>query len=151
VAIDFAKTVLDFGGPGFWDLVHSVRSAALDAAGQHGEPLVLHTSCYSHPEDLPLVEEFERVLAKHEGALLPVFVTCRRETLEKRVSLPDRVQLGKLASRQALGDFLEKWNLIALPRPNCLIVDSDALSPADAAREIVRHFGLSTGRIEVVQ
>jgi hypothetical protein len=145
VAIDFAKTVIDFGAPGFWDLVHSVRSAALDAAAQHGEPLVLHTSCYSHPQDLHVVEEFERVLAKRAGELLPVYVKCRRETLAERVVSPDRVELGKLATREALTDFLGRWNLVALPRPNCLTVDSDLLSAGDAALEIVRHFGLSPG------
>jgi hypothetical protein len=143
VAIDFAKTVIDFGHPDFWDLVHLVRSAALDAAGKHGEPLILHTSCYSHPEDLPVVEEFERVLAKHAGELLPVYVTCRRETLDERVSRPDRVQLEKLASRESLADFIGRWNLVALPRPNCLTIDSDLLSAGDAALEIVHHFGLS--------
>ena len=64
-AVDFARTVIDFDGPGFWDLVHSARMAALEKAAQHGVGLVVLTSCYSHPEDLPLVEDFERVLARH--------------------------------------------------------------------------------------
>ena len=31
-AIDFARTMFDFGVPGFWDLVHEVRLSARDAA-----------------------------------------------------------------------------------------------------------------------
>jgi hypothetical protein len=31
-AIDVARTVFDFGAPGFWSLVHTVRSSVLDAA-----------------------------------------------------------------------------------------------------------------------
>jgi hypothetical protein len=147
VAIDYAKTVLDFDGPGFWDLVHSVRLAALDAAGRHGQPLVLHTSCYSHPEDLPLVEGFERIVQNHGGELLPVFVTCRRETLDARVGLPDRMELRKLTSRERLADFLAAWNLTAVPRPNCLTIDSDLFSPEQAAEEIVRRFRLSAGDV----
>src|SRR5215207_6491569 len=97
-ALDFARTVLDFDGPGFWDLVHAARVIALDNAAEHGVPLVVYTSCYSHPENLPLVEDFERVLARHGGLLLPVFLACSRQTLEERVGAPDRVQRRKISS-----------------------------------------------------
>src|SRR5882757_4359875 len=45
-AIDLARTVFDFGAPGFWELVHSVRCSAIDAAAQHGVSLVVTTFCY---------------------------------------------------------------------------------------------------------
>ena len=31
-AIDLARTIFEFGAPGFWELVHSVRYAAFDTA-----------------------------------------------------------------------------------------------------------------------
>ena len=40
-AIDLARTVFDFGAPGFWDLVHRVRTSAIDAADAHGVSLVV--------------------------------------------------------------------------------------------------------------
>jgi hypothetical protein len=64
-AVDFARTLIDFDGPGFWDLVHAARMVALGKAAEHGVPLVIQTSCYSHPDDLPLVEDFETVLRQH--------------------------------------------------------------------------------------
>jgi hypothetical protein len=30
-AIDLARTVFDFGAPGFWELVHSVRCSAIES------------------------------------------------------------------------------------------------------------------------
>jgi hypothetical protein len=42
-AIDFARTIFEFGAPGFWELVHQIRLAALEAAAQHGVPLVVIT------------------------------------------------------------------------------------------------------------
>ncbi|HEY6926552.1 MAG TPA: hypothetical protein VI653_23915, partial [Steroidobacteraceae bacterium] len=84
-AVDFARTVLDFDAPGFWELVHSARIIALEKAAEHGVLLVVQTSCYSHPQDLPLLEDFERVLDRHGGLLLPVFLSCSRRTLEERV------------------------------------------------------------------
>lgn len=141
-AVDFARTVLDFDGPGFWDLVHAARLVALEKAAQHGTRLVVQTSCYSHPEDLPLVEDFERVLTRHGGRLLPVFLSCSRTTLEARVGSADRVARRKVTSREGLDRCLSRWNLVPVPRANCLTIDTDAASPADAAGAIVTHFEL---------
>jgi hypothetical protein len=132
--VDFARTVLAFDAPGFWELVHAARMVALEKAAQHGAGLVVQTSCYSHPEDLPLVEDFERVLARHGGVLLPVFLMCSRKTLEERVGSADRVARRKVASREGLDQCLSRWNLVPVPRANCLTVDTDTMSPADAAR-----------------
>ena len=52
-AIDLARTVFDFGAPGFWELVHSVRYAAFDAAAANGVALVVATFCYAEPDDRP--------------------------------------------------------------------------------------------------
>ena len=142
-AVDFARTVLDFDAPGFWDLVHAARMLALGKAAEHGARLVVQTSCYSHPEDLPLVEDFERVLARHGGALLPVFLTCSRKTLEERVGSADRVARRKVASREGLERCLSRWNIVPVPRSNCLTIDTDETTPADAARLIVAHVGLT--------
>jgi hypothetical protein len=142
-AVDFARTVFDFDAPGFWDLVHSARILALEQATKHGVPLVVQTSCYSHPEDLPLLEDFERVLDRHGGILLPVFLSCSRRTLEERVVAPDRIQRRKVTSKEGLDKCLARWNLVPVPRPNCYTVDTDAATPAEAAAAIVAHFGLA--------
>ena len=115
-AVDFARTVIDFDAPGFWDLVHSARIIALEKAAAHGVPLVVQTSCYSHPEDLPLLEHFERVLSGHGGLLLPVFLSCSRRTLEERVGAPDRVQQRKVTSKEGLDRCLSRWNLVPVLR-----------------------------------
>src|SRR3954469_7549887 len=66
-AIDFARTIFDFGAPGFWELVHEVRLSALDAASRHGVPLAVATFCYSDPGDRPQVEQFEATVKRHGG------------------------------------------------------------------------------------
>lgn len=143
-AVDFARTVIDFDAPGFWNLVHSARVLALEKAAEQNVPLVVQTSCYSHPEDLPLVEHFERVLNRYGGLLLPVFLACSRRTLEARVGAPDRVQRRKVTSKEGLAECLSRWNLVSIPRTNCYTVDTDAATPAEAAAAIVAHFGLET-------
>src|SRR4051812_33713171 len=71
-AIDFARTIFEFGAPGFWELIHDVRLAAIGAAARQDLPLVVMTFCYSHPEDLQFFEAFEGLVREKGGELLPV-------------------------------------------------------------------------------
>lgn len=73
VLIDFAKSVLEFGAPGFFDLVRESRILAIRHAVRRNVPLVLITSCYSEPEDRPQ----PRVSASHGYS---DFVYCHQAT-----------------------------------------------------------------------
>jgi hypothetical protein len=140
--IDFARTVFDFGAPGFWELVEEVRLAALKAAVAHGVPLAVATHCYSDPHDVAEFERFEAIVGSHGGEVLPVHLTCSDAELARRIGNADRVERRKLASMQGLERFRASWNLVAVPRANCLHLDTSALAPEAAADKIVRHFGL---------
>ena len=141
-AIDLARTMFDFGAPGFWELVHGVRYSALDAAAEYGVPLVVMTFCYAEPDDLPQFEKFEEIMQRHGGELLPVFVHCSREEAMRRVGNPDRVERRKMTSGEGLGKYLDDNDFTSVPRADCLKLDTGA-KPADTtAREIIAHFGL---------
>jgi hypothetical protein len=140
-AIDFARTVFDFGAPGFWELVHSVRSSAIEAAKAHGVSLLVTTFCYVEPDDRVQYGDFEAIMQRHGGELLPVFLHCAREEAVRRVGNPDRVERRKITSAEGLNRDLDRYNLSPVPRPDCLLLDTEA-RPADAtAKEIVRHLG----------
>jgi len=141
-AIDLALTLFEFGAPGFWELVHSVRYSAIDAAAEHGVPLVVTTFCYVEPDDLPQFEKVEQIVQQRGGELLPVFLHCSREENLHRAGNPDRVERRKLTSREILNADLDRYQFSPVPRPDCLTLDTEA-RPADAsAREIINHFGL---------
>jgi hypothetical protein len=73
-AIDVARTVFDFGAPGFWELVQVVRASVLDAAAERCTPLAVMTFVYVEPDDLPIFEQFESVVQGRGGKTLPVFL-----------------------------------------------------------------------------
>ena len=141
-AIDFARTAFDFGAPGFWSLVHAGRLTALDAAAENGIPLVVTTSCYSEPHDRALFEQFEAVLARHGGEVLPVFLCCSKEEAKRRVGNADRVERRKIASANGLDDFTSRWNIAPVPRVNCLVLDTESEAPAAVAGRVIRYFAL---------
>ncbi len=141
-AIDLARTVFDFGAPGFWGLVHNVRCAALDAAAEQGVSLVVTTFCYAEPDDRPQYEDFEAITQRRGGELLPVFLHCSRAEAVRRIGNPDRVERRKMTSAEALLRDLELYNLSPVPRADCLKLDTEVRSAEATAREIVSHFGL---------
>jgi len=144
-AIDLARTMFDFGAPGFWELVHAVRLAALGAAAAYGVDLVVTTFCYDEPNDRAQFEDFEAIMRRHGGELLPVFLHCSRAEATRRVGNPDRVERRKMTSADSLRQYLDDNNFAPVPRSDCLKLDTE-VRPAEAtAEEIVRQFGLSSG------
>jgi hypothetical protein len=141
-AIDLARTIFEFGAPGFWELVHNVRYASFDAAGEHGIGLVVTTYCYAEPDDRPEFERFEEVVQRHGGKLLPVFLHCSRDEALRRVSNPDRFERRKMTSAEALNKYLDDHKFTSVPRAGCLVLNTETRSVEATAREIVRHFGL---------
>jgi len=100
------------------------------------------TFCYADPEDRPQFAAFEAIMQRNGGDLLPVFLHCSREQALQRVGNADRVERRKMTSATSLIKFLDDNNFTAVPRADCLTLDT-ALRTAEAtAREIVSHFGL---------
>jgi hypothetical protein len=139
-AIDLALTVFEFGAPGFWELVHDVRCSAIDAAAEHGVPLLVTTFCYAEPDDRVQFGQFEEIVQRHGGELLPVFLHCSREEALRRVGNPDRVARRKISSGDHLIRDLDRYDLTAVPRPDCVRLDTGTNAAEVTAQKIVRHF-----------
>ena len=101
-AIDLARTIFEFGAPGSWELVHDVRLSAIEAAAEHGVPLLVTTFCYAQPEDREQFGQIEAIVQRDGGELLPVFLHCSREEALRRVGHPDRVARRKISSGEYL-------------------------------------------------
>lgn len=136
LSIDLARPVLDFEDPGFWPLVDELRLACVRAAAKSDRDALIYTSCYDHPIDLPVVEEFEEALEREGGRLLPVYLRCDPIELERRVGNPDRREVGKITSIPKLRHTLAEWNCIAMPRENCITVDTSSGTPRESAAAI---------------
>jgi hypothetical protein len=141
-AIDVARCVFEFHAPGFWELVHHVRVSVLTAAAGQNVPLVVTTTCYSDPDDLPAFEQFETIVRSHGGQVLPVFLHCSMAEAIRRVGNADRVERRKTCSAEGLQRVLASNNIAPVPRADCLRLDSEARTADATAIEIIRHFGL---------
>lgn len=95
-SIDLALTIMDFGAPGFWDLVYDLRLRVLEAAAQSDLPCLITTACYIHPKDLALYEDWETLIARHGGRIRPIHLHADPDTLRQRIVSADRAKRGKL-------------------------------------------------------
>jgi hypothetical protein len=141
-AIDVARTIFDFGAPGFWELVQTVRMSVLDAAASEQIALLVMTFVYVEPDDLVTFRQFEAIVQRHGGQLLPVFLQCSTDEIARRIGNADRVARKKMISEQSARDFISRHHVWAVPRPDCLLLDSETNDADTNANSIIRHFGI---------
>jgi hypothetical protein len=60
-----------------------------------------------------------------------------------RVSAPERAARRKISTAKGLESFLAQYDLVPVPRADCLTLDSAAKSADETAQDIVCHFGLA--------
>jgi len=142
LAIDVARPFFEFGSEEFWRLVGDVRLLCVRAAAA-AQSTVVYTSCYDHPADLPLFEELERVVRQGGGVVRPVYLQCSIAELERRVTEPSRVQMGKVRTVVGLHAQLRRWNCVGVPRASCITIVTDSRTPAECAEEVIAALGLS--------
>ena len=145
-AIDVARTVFEFGTPEFWELVQATRVLVLESASKRDLPLLVMTFVYVDPADLPTFEQFEAIVQRGGDQLLPVFLECSVDEIVRRVGNNDRVMKNKMTSEKNARDFIDKYRVGPSPRPNCLVLNSEARSAEVNAQEIIRHYGLADHR-----
>lgn len=141
-AIDFARNVMDLSQPGFWELVFAVREHALSAAAIHNVPLLIATACFTDPGDIRWLEDYTVLLTATQSELLPVWLECPTEELERRLGSPERVARGKLTDVDAFRAFMDGGRIVPVPQPNLMRIDTTSTSPEEAAASIVAHFSL---------
>lgn len=142
LTIDAARPFFEFGTENFWNLVREIRLTCLRIAAKHCRKSVIYTSCYSHPHDLVFFEQIEQIFNQSGGEVIPIYLRCEIEELERRVSDSSRVELGKIRTVESLHKNLNKWNCIAVPRDNCITLITDNKTPSQCAREIIDLLGL---------
>ncbi|OLV18019.1 hypothetical protein [Deinococcus marmoris] len=91
----------------------------------------------SGPAALQLVRN---LAAARDVRYIPVWLECDVEELERRLSLPERLERAKLRDPAILRETLRTSGMLSAP-PDAIRIDTLALAPADAARLIAEHSG----------
>ncbi|HYY96052.1 MAG TPA: AAA family ATPase [Pyrinomonadaceae bacterium] len=148
VSIGCAESVFDFGTKPFGRVVEKIRFAVFEEAAREGVSLVF-TFVYACPEDTPFVERVCETVESSGGRVCLVRLVCDREVLERRLPHPERARVGKMASLDLLREVVGRYDIFSpVPARESLSVDNTALTPAEVAELIVRHYHLPSAEFK---
>lgn len=145
LTLDVAKALLNFGAPGFWDLVHDLRLVSLRSYFKHGTDTAITTWCYEEPEDKELFLKMKSIASSAKGRILPVFLNCDSACLEDRVGNTHRREMDKLSDVNRLREIMSIKNYQAIPDELCIEIDSGTRSAKYNAARIIKEFNLQIG------
>ncbi len=144
-SLDFVNTVFPFGTPTFSRLVVKFRMEMLEAAAKEGID-VIFTSAYVMGDKLGPTLRLIRSIEKHGGKVCFVRLYCDRAELMRRVRGRSRLGYNKIRAPKELERLLAKGDFFAAMPIGGMSIDNTDVSPGDAARMIVRHYGIETRR-----
>jgi len=138
LAVDAAKSLFEFGTPGFIALRAAVwRTAFAEAAAaQRSFIFTFHPEASVAPS---LIDELVESVQSAGGRVIFVELGCSTDTVLTRLKEKSRTKFGKLTD-PVLYQELEKQGAFAfpaLPRP-LVSIDTDTTAPDEAARRIQR-------------
>jgi len=144
LTVDLATAVFEFGSPGFVDLREHIWLEVFRRAAEQEVPLVF-TFAAERTVGEAFVERARDVVERAGGEMVFVELRCEPGELARRVESPGRRRYGKLDSAEALRALAGEGVVYDLDVPDgvrSLSLDTTALSPADAASEIIDRLKL---------
>jgi hypothetical protein len=142
LAVDAAKVLFEFGTPGFNKLRATVWLTAFAEAAKAGRSFIFTF----HPEasvEPALIDEMVRSVEAAGGSVRFVELRCSSESILQRLGNASRRQFGKLTDAALYASIEGEGGFEFPPLPAAsVVVDTDRLSPEQAAASIATALGL---------
>ena len=125
--------------PDNWDLLYEIRLNCIKHFARLDSKLFVYTWCYDDdgPGDFEFYEEIEACIYSENSEIIPIFLKCPLDELNRRVEDSLREELGKVSNPADLHKRLRDWNCIPIPRENCITLVTDKKTPNQCALEII--------------
>jgi hypothetical protein len=143
LTIEVGLAIFEFGSKELTSLLDKLRLTVIEEAAAHHVDVVATFAFVSSPQTDP---EAERFLGRAEGfgaRVCLVQLVCDQSVQEERISSPERAELGKLVSIDALREYMGRIDRDrSIPGRETLTIDNTRLPPEEVAWQIATHFGL---------
>jgi hypothetical protein len=149
IAIDFVKSVFEFGTESFWKLVDEYRLQMLEQASKEGIS-VIFTHVYVRGINEPFLKSLiKRVEQKNGGKIYFVRLQCEKKILLKRIRFASRRKRGKMHSVRKLEWYLRSFDSNSeIPNTGSLTINTASKTPLESARRIMKNFDISSVNTE---
>jgi AAA domain len=126
-----------------WPKIESIRRVVLGTIAEVAQPeasfLFTNVLYEGKPMDRRWYEDVALLATQRQSRFVPVILRCDPEELSRRVASPERAARFKETSADRTRENMCTFQLLRVDHPNCLELDVTALSPIQAAQEILAH------------
>jgi hypothetical protein len=143
LTVDLVTSVFDFASEQFVELREKIWLEVFTEAAETDLTGLIFTLAYDRTVSDSFIGKAQSIVESSGGTVLFVELTCSREELERRLTIPSRQEFGKLTSLELfreLGDA-GAFKDFGIPSHQ-FVVDITALPPSEAAKLIVKELEL---------
>lgn len=131
--------VFPFGSPVFYRITKKIRLEVIKEAASHDVDLI-STLVYALGTDDDYIRDISKAVAKANGQVIFVRITCPSDLLLKRASDRSREGKGKVLDPDFVEELLTKSDISnRIPFVESLDIDSSKQSAMEAAEIIMKH------------
>jgi chloramphenicol 3-O-phosphotransferase len=143
LVVDAVLSVFDFATEPFIKLRHEMWMAMFHEAVRLDRSLIF---TFTPERSVPggFVPELTQLVRGAGGRILFVRLLCGREEQERRIENPSRAEFRKLRSLEVLRQMWDEGEGPEALPPSDLTVDTEQLSPREAAKAIAKVLNLPT-------
>ncbi len=91
------------------------------------------------PEDKAWFRRIERVARQRKAKFFPIWLTCDAEMIRQRKDSPERRARRKDIDLTTIAWYLQEFEVLKVPHPNALTLDTSHCSPEQTAQRIMEH------------
>jgi shikimate kinase len=91
------------------------------------------------PGDKALFRRIERLAKQRKAEFFPVWLSCDAETLRQRKDTPERRARFKEIDLTTIAWWLQEFEVLRVPHPNALTLDTSHCRPGQTAQRILEH------------
>lgn len=91
------------------------------------------------PDDKTCFRRIERLAKQRKAAFFPVWLTCSAEMIRQRKNTPERKARLKDIDLTNISRYLREFEVLKVPHPNALTLETSDSEPGQTARRILEH------------
>lgn len=128
---------------GAWAQIEKIHRAVLavirDLCPSDASFVFTNTLDAREPLDWAWFRRIERLARRRRAAFFPVWLTCEAEVIRRRKDTPDRRARLKDVDLTNVRRWSEEVEVLRVPHPNALTLDTSSREPRVTARLILEH------------
>ena len=142
LTVDIALEIYpEFGHGDFFEFVDNLRALTIEKACQNEVKGLIVTFCYDSLSDTHVIEQWQSIVEKYGGELIPIYLNVAAEVLAQRVIASSRAGTKKIQCPEELNSVNAKYEFGAIAHVNTVTVDTSRLCIQGSVEQILGELG----------